>query len=66
MVIVLIAFTLGLVVGVLGMLPRWWRGRKTAASRGIPASKTQSDTSQVTSTTAASPSPELILNRDGH
>jgi lipopolysaccharide assembly protein A len=29
-VIVLIAFTAGLVVGVLGMLPRWWRERAMA------------------------------------
>jgi lipopolysaccharide assembly protein A len=29
-VIVLIAFTAGLVVGVLGMLPRWWRQRRVA------------------------------------
>jgi lipopolysaccharide assembly protein A len=30
-VMVLIAFTLGLVAGVLGMLPRWWRRRKAQA-----------------------------------
>jgi lipopolysaccharide assembly protein A len=29
-VIVLIAFTAGLVIGVLGMVPRWWRQRKAA------------------------------------
>ncbi len=29
--VVLIAFTAGVVVGVLGMLPRWWRQRKAAA-----------------------------------
>jgi lipopolysaccharide assembly protein A len=28
-VLVLIAFTLGVVVGVLGMVPRWWRQRHT-------------------------------------
>jgi lipopolysaccharide assembly protein A len=28
-VLVLIAFTLGVVVGVLGMVPRWWRQRRT-------------------------------------
>jgi lipopolysaccharide assembly protein A len=32
-VIVLLAFTAGLVVGVLGMLPRWWRRRKAEATR---------------------------------
>ncbi len=29
-VIVLIAFTAGLVIGVLGMVPRWWRHRKAS------------------------------------
>jgi lipopolysaccharide assembly protein A len=29
-VLVLLAFTAGLVIGVLGMLPRWWRSRKAA------------------------------------
>jgi lipopolysaccharide assembly protein A len=29
-VLVLIAFTAGLFIGVLGMLPRWWRSRKAA------------------------------------
>jgi putative membrane protein len=28
--VVLIAFTLGLVVGVLAMVPRWWRERRAA------------------------------------
>lgn len=30
--VVLMAFTAGLVVGVLGMLPRWWRQRTRAAT----------------------------------
>lgn len=30
MLIVLAAFALGMVVGVLGMLPGWWRRRQTA------------------------------------
>ena len=29
-VLVLMAFTAGVVVGVLGMVPRWWRHRRTA------------------------------------
>ncbi len=33
--VVLTAFALGLVVGVLGMVPRWWRQR-TAAQRVLP------------------------------
>ena len=28
--IVLVAFALGMVVGVLGMVPRWWRQRRAA------------------------------------
>jgi lipopolysaccharide assembly protein A len=35
-VLVLIAFTAGLAIGVLGMLPRWWRQR--AAARATLAS----------------------------
>jgi uncharacterized integral membrane protein len=30
--IVLAAFALGMVVGVLGMVPRWWRQRQEAKS----------------------------------
>jgi len=30
--VVLIAFTAGVVVGVLGMLPRWWQQRRSIAS----------------------------------
>ncbi len=29
--VVLSAFALGLIIGVLGMVPRWWRHRRTAA-----------------------------------
>jgi lipopolysaccharide assembly protein A len=29
-VLVLIAFTAGVVIGVLGMVPRWWRHRRNA------------------------------------
>ena len=32
--VVLSAFTLGVVVGVLGMVPRWWRERQTAKQMG--------------------------------
>jgi lipopolysaccharide assembly protein A len=31
-VIVLISFTAGLIIGVLGMVPRWWRQRSAAQS----------------------------------
>lgn len=33
--IVLIAFTAGVVVGVLGMLPRWWRKRRPTAASAL-------------------------------
>lgn len=36
-VVVLLAFTAGLVLGVLGMLPRWWRRRQD--SRRMTAEK---------------------------
>jgi putative membrane protein len=35
--IVLIAFALGMVVGVLGMVPRWWRQRQAAKAVQAPA-----------------------------
>ena len=37
--VVLMAFALGLIVGVLGMVPRWWRQRqaaKTAMTAAAP------------------------------
>jgi uncharacterized integral membrane protein len=42
--IVLTAFTLGLVIGILGMVPRWWQHRRAAAlARQITASASPSD-----------------------
>lgn len=35
--IVLIAFALGMVVGVLGMVPRWWRQRQAANAVQAPS-----------------------------
>ena len=35
--VVLSAFALGLVVGVLGMVPRWWRQRAAANRQTQPA-----------------------------
>jgi hypothetical protein len=35
--IVLIAFALGMVVGVLGMVPRWWRQRQAAKAVQAPS-----------------------------
>jgi uncharacterized integral membrane protein len=36
--VVLSAFTLGVVVGVLGMVPRWWRERQAVKKNSPPAS----------------------------
>jgi hypothetical protein len=50
--IVLTAFALGMVVGVLGMVPRWWRQRQEAKSTPItpstPASTEQPEASHGT------------------
>ena len=35
--VVLSAFTCGVAIGVLGMLPRWWRQRRTQKQRPAPA-----------------------------
>ncbi len=40
--VVLTAFTLGVAVGALGMVPRWWKHRK-AARRGQQRSATASE-----------------------
>jgi uncharacterized integral membrane protein len=37
--VVLAAFAAGLVVGAVGMVPRWWKHRK-ASTRGVPAGET--------------------------
>lgn len=36
--VVLAAFTLGVIVGVLGMVPHWWRHRSAARLHQSPAS----------------------------
>jgi uncharacterized integral membrane protein len=41
--IVLIAFALGMVVGVLGMVPRWWRQRQAAKAAQEPQSVSASN-----------------------
>ena len=44
--VVLSAFTLGVVVGVLGMVPRWWKHRRLAqvAQASAPAATSTADT----------------------
>ena len=38
--VVLSAFTVGVVVGVLGMVPRWWRERQAVKKNTPPSSST--------------------------
>lgn len=46
--VVLTAFTAGLVVGVLGMVPRWWKERRAATlthpTQALPAEADKSQT----------------------
>jgi uncharacterized integral membrane protein len=35
--VVLISFAIGLVIGVLGMVPRWWKHRRAAARARLQA-----------------------------
>ena len=52
--VVLIAFTSGLVIGVLGMVPRWWRHRRAATkARQVAADAL----AQAASNTDKTPSP---------
>lgn len=53
--VVLTAFAAGLVVGVLGMVPRWWRHR-AAARRAQGGSAASAAPGAAPATTAAAPS----------
>ena len=48
--IVLGAFTIGVAIGVLGMLPRWWKNRRARAlqKQGTRADRAQSTVPSVT------------------
>ncbi len=46
--VVLSAFTLGVVVGVLGMVPRWWRERQAVKHRLKPATEAAPPTTEAT------------------
>jgi len=48
--VVLAAFTCGVAVGVLGMVPRWWRQRKVARQ-----AQARADTPSAVTATAPSP-----------
>jgi putative membrane protein len=52
--IVLIAFALGMVVGVLGMVPRWWRQKQAAKAVQTTAAPVSSPTSPSSSASSAS------------
>ena len=54
--VVLAAFALGLIVGVLGMVPRWWRHR-TAARRAQAAAAVTAPTQVPTAATASNSTP---------
>lgn len=46
--VVLTVFTAGVVVGVLGMVPRWWKERRAATqAHPTPATTTEADKSQI-------------------
>ena len=55
--IVLSAFALGVVVGVLGMVPRWWRHRN--AARQAQAAAAQSEAPTATPAATATPAQPL-------
>ena len=41
--VVLTAFACGLILGVLLMMPRWWKSRKTSQRRAYPTQATLSE-----------------------
>jgi len=53
--VVLAALTLGLAIGVLGMVPRWWRRRRAAHS----ASSAPASAAPAAAAPSAAPSPPL-------
>jgi uncharacterized integral membrane protein len=53
--VVLIAFAIGLVIGVLGMVPRWWRHRRDAFMARKAADAATQAMTQPDKTTAIAP-----------
>jgi lipopolysaccharide assembly protein A len=47
--VVLIAFGLGLLIGVLGMVPRWWRHRRDASTARQAAAAAMASTDKASS-----------------
>ena len=46
--VVLLAFSAGVIVGIVGMVPRWWKHRKAAAHAQQPAAAPTNTTSTET------------------
>ncbi|SFM22613.1 lipopolysaccharide assembly LapA domain-containing protein [Variovorax sp. OV329] len=65
-IVVLVAFAGGIVVGALGMLPGWWRHRSNAAR--TPAAPATMPVASPTGTTGGSPvsGNALIVNDDSN
>ncbi|HEY0201215.1 MAG TPA: LapA family protein [Burkholderiaceae bacterium] len=62
--VVLAAFTAGVAVGVLGMVPRWWRHR--SAARRAQAAIAAIEPAPPATATPAAPPPAGDLLRDEH
>jgi len=56
--VVLVAFATGLVIGVLGMVPRWWRHRRDALQARFAAREATNALSAEASKQAAPPRPD--------
>ena len=56
--VVLVAFASGLVIGVLGMVPRWWRHRRAATKARHVASEATAALSAETNKQPAVPRPD--------
>ena len=51
--VVLLAFSAGVIVGIVGMVPRWWKHRKAAQRAAVPP-EAESTTAPATNVTEAS------------
>ena len=58
-IVVLVAFACGAAFGVLAMTPSWWRHRRAARRREIPAA------GSLPAPPAAPPAPDVTMVRDG-
>jgi uncharacterized integral membrane protein len=55
--IVLIAFAMGMIVGVLGMVPRWWRQKQAANTAQAAQASQTPNTQNQPQTVGAAPNP---------